>query len=370
VEEFQPSLLKEFPGNGERAYRSYRRWSVGLLTIMLTLCASLPPGIALGLEWSAFHDATTGMIQGFASFATLALITLCGGALGFASTRWMRFGLFIGISFGIVRGGVVFLSPAEGLGGTPARALEAAAITIPLAVFIFCLFGYQTIGKIENYKRRYRDRPGIDEFYEVLPIEPINWVWFDRQNPWRGAWIGLVVGPIFGALFWAGFGPARGIGFGIIITLFVTTFSGQLGTGVRVTSEPNEGIRRSLKHGGLMMSLFTMTSVVGFGLSYGLTYGWLQGLINGLLGLGAAFTFLAFGGIPVVRHVCVGRALHGLGVLPPWSGWPPWRKTITFLDDMVRFKLLRSSGSGYAFRHDFLRQFYRRVAERTARARV
>jgi hypothetical protein len=171
-----------------------------------------------------------------------------------------------------------------------------------------------------------------------------------------------VIGPAVGGLFWALFGPSRGLGFGVVATLFVTTFSGQLGTGVRVSLNPNEGIRRSLKHATLMAVVICAASVAAFGLSYGMSHGWLQAWVNGILGLAASFTFLAFGGMPVVRHVCVGLALSRQGVLPSWMCLPPWRKTVAFLEDMVRFKLLRRSASGYAFRHAFLRRFYQRLA--------
>lgn len=365
VEDFQPSLLTAFAGDAGRAYQRYRWASVASLAAILALCASAPAGLAIGLEWSAFHDLGASVWYGCSLFTAMALTTFVFGLPAFASTRWQMFGGILGLAFGIGRGVVIYLSPAEGLGGTVGAALEAAAVTIPSAIVVFSLFGYQTLGKIEQYKQRYRNRPGI-ELFEVMPVETYDWLWFDRQNPWRGAWLGLVLGPLIGAVFWALFGPARGIGFGVIITLFVTAFSGQLGTGVRVSLSPNEGIRRSLKHALFMATLISGVSVAAFALSYGTTFGWLQGWVNGLLGLTASFTVLAFGGMAVVRHVCVGQALHRQGVLPSWMGWPPWGKTIAFLDDMVRFKLLRRSASGYAFRHEFLRQFYRRIASDSA----
>ena len=79
------------------------------------------------------------------------------------------------------------------------------------------------LGKIEGYKRRYRNRPDIEQF-EIQPLETFDWRWFDPDSYWRGGWIGLVVGPIIGAVFWHYFGPARGVSFGLIVAMFVTLF--------------------------------------------------------------------------------------------------------------------------------------------------
>jgi hypothetical protein len=73
------------------------------------------------------------------------------------------------------------------------------------------------------------------------------------------------------------------------------------------------------------------------------------------------FTFLVFGGIPVIRQAILGHVLHLRGATPSWFGLPPWGRTIAFLDDMVRFKLLRRSAGGYMFRHESLRRYYQRA---------
>jgi hypothetical protein len=161
-------------------------------------------------------------------------------------------------------------------------------------------------------------------------------------------------------LFWKLFGPARGVSFCLITTAFVTMFSGLSNTGIRISLGPNQGIERSLRNALLMTGHFTFVGAVAVGVSYWTSYGAVEGVVNICLALTLTFVFLVFGGLPVVRHACLGQILHLQGKLPSWICWPPWRHTITFLDDMVRYKLLRRSAGGYMFRHETLRQYYLR----------
>jgi len=356
VEDLQPNVLE---GTGVDAFRQYQIVSVFSLACLLAFTSCFSSGAAIGVEWSAFHDAGTAVYQGFKVFAVTAAITVAFSIPAFACSRAALFAVAIGTAFGLVRGAVITLSPAEGLGGTLQAGVSASLVSIPCGIGVFGLFGYQTFGKIEQYKRRYRRRPGIDQF-EIMPVEAYDWHWVDPDTWWRGGWTGVLVGPLTGLVFWAVFGEARGLGFGLFVTLFVTAFSGLSGTGIRVSLNPNQGIRRSLQHAAIMSTLFTTAAVSIFALSYSLAFGTLEAVVNGLLGIGASCTFLAFGGIPFVRHVCLGHVLHLHGALPSWFGWPPWGRTVAFLDDMVRYKLLRRTAGGYSFRHDFIRQHYRK----------
>ncbi len=364
VEDLQPSSLSSAEGGpGEAWYRTYRRLSVGSLSLFLSLTCLVPSGVAIGLEWTASATPIRAALHG------LVIATLTGTVIfpmaipAFATRRWWVFGVMLGGAMALVRGITIALSPREGLGGTLQEGVQAGVATMPCATAVFLLLGYQLLGRIEQHRRRYRDRPGIERF-EIQPLESFDWRWFDRSTWWRGGWLGLVVGPTIGAIFWARLRAIQGPKLsGSWRRLFVTVFSGLSGTVARVSFEPNQGIIRSFKHAILMMSLFTCTSVLAFALCYGTVHGPFEGLINGILGLGLTFTFLVFVGIPVVKHVCLGHVLHLQGALPGWLTLPPWRGTLAFLDSMVRYKLLRRSAGGYAFRHDRLRQYYRRIID-------
>jgi hypothetical protein len=360
VEDMQPSLLRVGGRGGEWVWhRAYRRLSVGMLAVLLTLAAAVPSGLAIGIEWGALESPWAGVGHGLLVAGVDAAITFPFGLAAFAAKRWWAFALLLGIPFGLVRGIDVALSPPGGVGGSVWDGLLSAAATIPCAAIIFMLMGHQMLGKIEGHKRRYRNRPGIEQF-EIQPLETFDWRWFDRTSYWRGGWIGLLVGPIVGVLFWKLFGPARGASFFLITTAFVTMFSGLSNTGVRISLGPNQGIERSLRNALLMTGLFTLVGVVSVGVSYWTSYGPMEGVVNICLALTLTFVFLVFGGLPVVRHACLGQMLHLQGKLPSWICWPPWRHTIAFLDDMVRYKLLRRSAGGYMFRHETLRQYYLR----------
>ena len=340
-------------------HRTYRLFSVGTLAGMLALAAAVPSGLGLGIEWGATVSPSAGVYHGLLVAGITAAISFAFGLAAFKTSRWWAFGLLLAVAFGLDRGVNAGLSPQQGLGGTVWDGLLAAATTIPCAAIIFLLLGFQMLGKIEGYKRRYRNRPGIEQF-EIQPLETFDWRWFDPDSYWRGGWIGLVIGPIVGAVFWIYFGPARGVSFGLIVTMFVTLFSGLSNTGVRVSLGPNQGIVRSLRNALLMTSLFTVLGAVCVAVCYWTSYGPLEGIVNGCLALTITFMFLVFGGMPVVRHTCFGQVIHLQGKLPSWICWPPWRHTIAFLDDMVRYKLLRRSAGGYMFRHETLRQYYLR----------
>lgn len=361
VEDIQPSLLGVKKGAGEESdYKAYRRLSVAALTLVTWLTTVAPVAAGSMVEWTVYHGATAGVMHAMRFGAVASAVAISFAWIGLTRQKWWSFGIWIGVGFALVRSLAVGMSPREGgTGGTLAEAAAALAVSVPCAVAVFLLFGFQTFGRIDRYRQRYASRPGIDR-YEIQPLETLDWRWFDKESRWRGGWLGPIFGSIVGLLLWLGFGAARGIGFGVIVTLVVTLFSGFSNTSLIVSLSPNQGIVRSGVHATIMAILLAISGVVAFGLSYGLKLGWVQGVVNGVMGMVLLFTFLVFGGIPVIRHCCLGMVLHGQGVLPSWRCWPPWRKTIAFLEDMVRFKLLRHTAGAYMFRHEILRQFFRR----------
>jgi hypothetical protein len=368
-EDIQPSMLSINGGGRDAAWkRLYHRLATGAMSVYLGLAVAIPCGTAIGVEYAGTQSVSAGIRHGFLVGLVTFALTVPMSWPGFASLRWIVFGIDLGVTFGIVRGvtiGLSVVNPAAtsdhapvALGGLRAGILTAL-MSIPFATLVFLLLGRQALGRIALHKKRYERRSGISE-YEIQPLETLDWRWYNRQDPWHGGWWGMFIGPVIALSLWPWFGPARGFGFGIIVTLFVTVFSGLSGTALDVSLDPNQGIERSLRHAVLMTSLFTFAGVVAFGLSYGGVDGALEGIVNAILGLSLALCFLVFGGMPVIRHVCMGHVLHRQGVFPSWWGWKPWTRTLSLMDRLVRFKLLRRSAGGYTFRHQILRDYYRR----------
>lgn len=342
-------------------YRRYRRLSTCLLSTALALCAAIPLGVAIGIEWSATASWPTSAVQGATLAGCAFLVTMLFAWPAFSCGSSWVFGSLLGTGFAVVRGITVALSsPDSGLGGTLSDGIATAAATWPVSTSVFLLLGYQMFTAIHEHRERYRSKAGI-RWYEIRPLESLDWRWIDSRTWWRGGWLGLVLGPAAGAFLWVLFGPARGLSFGSLITVFVCMFSGFSGTGIRISLEPNQGIVRSFRHALLTGAVFTSGSVIACAVSYGMLHGPRAAVVNGTLGLVASLVMLALGGIPVVRHVCLGHVLNAQGVTPTWWHWPPWTPTVRFLEDMVRYKLLRRTAGGYSFRHGMIRDYFNRL---------
>ena len=362
VEDLQPDALEANPSKAfppQRARRLYAILSAGLLASILGLTTAIPGALSNLIEWTATGSFWTGLEQSI-KLASLSFFTVLFTTFpAFRTSRWWVFGAVLGTIFALVRFYILWWTPPQGLGGTWEEAVRGGLVTWPCAVLVFSLFGYQTLGRIRRHRRRYLEKPGI-ECFEIQPLESFDWHWVDPHEWWRGGWVGLLAGPLVGLAFYLPFGPARGAVFGILATTFVALFAGLSGTGLRVSYQPNQSIIRSARHATLMGTLFAIVGAMACATAYGTTYGAAQALVNGALGLVTSFTFLAFGGIPLIRHVCLGHVLAWQGNLPSWRCAPPWKRTIQFLDKLVRFKLLRRSAGGYVFRHDSLRNYFRR----------
>ena len=370
LDDLQPSLLRmDDSESSERQWRHYRRLSVLLLATSLMIVETVPPGLALATEHGYYEGWRSALFYCFTMWGISALILLPLYLIAFSARSWVRFGFCFGIAWSIDSATCVYLS-ALGKTTPVSGTWEGARQIFYPSVFGGCVFfmlmGMQFYERLAEHKRRYSSRAGI-QWHEILPVEPMNWCWFDEKSYWRGGWVGLVVGPLVLAVGWiAGEGMHATVA-GLLVTVLVTMFSGLSGTGVaRVSVEPNQGIARSLRHALFMNWLFVVFGSLCWGLVYWVNLGWVQGLVGGFMGLTLGFAFFVFGGIPVVRQFCLGSILHQEGRFPTWLCWPPWRATVEFLDDLVRYKLLRRSAGGYMFRHQSIREHYRHLAEQAA----
>ena len=367
LDDLQPSVLcAEGATEGAAAYRRYRLLSVAVLAASLTLMEATATGLGLGINWGSQYGWGTGLGHGAGMFALSVATALPFTLLAFSARAWARLGVSAGLCWALIHSEVelVFTRVSADPGaGTWIGALITLAIAVPSATTFFCLLGEQFFARLNAVKRRYVGQPGI-EWYEIQPIEPKNWFWVDPSSPWRGGWVGLVVGPAIGLATWWNTNSTRGVGIGLLLTWLITICCGLSGSGIaRVSIEPNQGMARSLRHALLMMVMCSLGGVICLGIVHGTAGGVAFGLAMAALGLSLGFTFYVFGGIPVIRQACLGHLLHLQGRLPTWFCWPPWRATVQFLDELVRYKLLRRSAGGYMFRHETLRQYYRNQAK-------
>lgn len=372
LDDLQPSLLRADDGaEGERQWRSYRFFSVLLLALSLTIVETVPPGLALATEhWYCigWWSAVTHCLAMWGVSAAI-LFPLYVGA--FKARSWVWFGLCFGLAWSLDSAACVYLSVPGDQGGTTAESGTLAGVikifppSLAGGCIFFMLMGMQFYERLAEHRRCYSSRAGI-QWHEILPVEPMNWCWFDEKSYWRGGWIGLIVGPLVLAIGWLGGEGMYGTVAGLLVTGLVTMFSGLSGTGIaRVSIEPNQGIARSLRHALFMTGIFVVGGSFCWGLIYWVNKGWVQGLVGAFMGLTLGFAIHVFGGIPVTRQFCLGSVLHREGKLPTWWCWPPWKVTVQFLDDLVRYKLLRRSAGGYMFRHQSLREHYRHLPDLT-----
>ena len=361
IEDFQPSLLSE------AGYRRYRTTSALILTLLLCAVATVPCSIAIALEWILEADASlsVGIWQGLCIFGMTAPVVMILGPFAFQTTSWWMFGSLLGIAFSFSRGVVIacswpemYIHPADEAGPlSPTMLLEGlkhGAITLPCAVVVFSLFGRVAVRPLARYHRQIANSTR----YEILPLENIQWSWIDRETGW-GGWIGVFLGPCIGLAFvLAGFGFARGIALAIVAGVIVTLFTGFCGTALRISLRPNQGIERSLRHACVISLAVSVAAILACGICYGIGFGWRQAIVNALLACVVSVTWMMFGGIPVIRHVCLGFQLSRENATPSWRCLPPWRRTVCFLDEMVQLNLLRKSAGGYMFRHGVLRRYF------------
>jgi hypothetical protein len=370
LDDLQPSVLRaDKTPEGEKLWDDYRWMSIAWLAVSLMLVESLPTGAATGIEWGFYTGIGAGVWHGLKMLLVSFCILTPLYCLAFSAKRSLLLGFSFGLAWALDSAACDYLGvPRDAIGyiGSKREVFRLFLVSLPCAVIVFTLVGACTVcGPLAEHKERYKRDAGI-EWYEILPIEPLHWCWFNKKSIWRGAWIGFLVGPLVLLLGWLGGQMERAMVAAPINMVLVGAFGGFSGSGMaRVSIEPNQGVRRSLRHALLMTGVLVTCGSLTWGGVYFHYHGLAEGLVGFVLGLTLAFSFFIFGGIPVIRQFCLGCVLHQQGKLPTWYCWPPWKATVKFLDDLVRYKLLRRGAGGYMFRHQSLRDYYRTLRDHT-----
>lgn len=156
-----------------------------------------------------------------------------------------------------------------------------------------------------------------------------------------GGIAGGVAGGVFGTLF---DGLIGGLFIGLVIGLYGAL---KLFSNVQYR-RANDGIRASIKN-GIISGLFGGIAGGLFGILFISLF---NGLVGGLLGavVGGLFGGLSGGWDATIQHSMLRWLLYRSGVAP--------LNYADFLDYAVSTGFMRQIGAGYAFRHDYLRQYF------------
>jgi DNA polymerase III delta prime subunit len=287
---------------------------------------------------------------------------------------WLFFGLVMGLEFGLIYGLVLGL---------------VVGLIFGLVLGLVVGLGIELASKIDSTKMRtwswkkFMSGPLFRLEPRIYPAEALTWSWtrFISRSI-LGLIVGLIVElivelrndlffvPVSWLVSWSAvrliverlfFEPVSRLiswsAVGLIIGLIVGLVSGVSRERLprRFILSPNEGIRRSFRHGLL---LFAVGS--GFGLILGLIVELSNMLSNGLIFdlfsvLSCALLFgltfgLIFGLGATFQHYTLRFWLARLGVFP-------W-KAVPFLEDATTRILLRRVGGGYRFTHRLLLDYF------------
>jgi hypothetical protein len=315
-----------------------------LLFLFLWVLVGLPAGWALGYEWASHEwveqngaanrhlEPLTETIRNYDLRKMLWVTLCCGGtvAVGFAIFRGLGFGVMCGMAIGLTRALVVKLGP----GGRFPEWATHGLLTIVLGTVLLLLMLYE--------RDHARDR-----------ISPLKRAKLHLYPALLGAGAAAVVGVLLGGVLSLILGPRegwpRGLAFGCALMPVCVLFYGYRTVSVEVKTRANQGIRNSTST-ALWTTLWSaLTGALCFGFFYSFI-GPQAGVVNSILGLSLGATSLVYGGMPVMQHWSLRTVLY-LRRLAPF-------RLARFLRAAESLQLLRRIGGGYAFRHEYLREYF------------
>jgi hypothetical protein len=324
--------------------RLYRLLVSLLLFLFMWVLVGLPAGWALGYEWAAHewvkhHGEANRHLEPLAetirSFraAEMFWVTLCCGgvvAAGFALFRGLGFGVMCALAIGLTRALVVKLGP----GGRFPEWAAHGVITIVLGAVVLLLMLYE------------RD-------YERDRISPLKRSKLHLYPALLGvstaAGVGVALGGILSLILDPSEGWPRGLAFGSSLMPVCVLFYGYRTVSVEVKTRANQGIRNSASTAVWTTLWSALTGVLCFGFFYSFI-GPQAGVVNAILGLSLGVISLVYGWLPVMQHWSLRTVLYLRGLVP--------LRLVRFLKAAESLQLLRRVGGGYAFRHEYLREYF------------
>ncbi|NNJ12951.1 NACHT domain-containing protein [Chloroflexales bacterium ZM16-3] len=164
---------------------------------------------------------------------------------------------------------------------------------------------------------------------------------------------GLFMSVLFGVIWGRFYSPMSGLAFSLTISLFFGLFGGFVRDEILISTQPNEGVRRSqwsMSVGGVfycmiggLVGILTIGQIgdQGEGIAFGAFVGLAGGMITGLLN---------YGGAAVLKHYIL-RLLLRFRCGAPWG-------FAAALDEAVSRTLMTRVGGGYRFYHRLLQEHF------------
>jgi transcriptional regulator with XRE-family HTH domain/GTPase SAR1 family protein len=375
---------------------------LALVTVLALLLISSPtiPTISLAAMWRGLFSGLFASLRIGIAIGLFAGL-LFGLARGFhvGLTYGMGLGLFGGLLAGLLVGITNGLRPAEpqekkdlrdrlfdtalftlcatiSNGTVYALLIHAVTRTVVIEASVIGLFYGVAFGLTNSTKILYKTS-------EIQPAEIVSWSWTTiRRNLGGNIRKGLIVeisvmipvtivigcisaffyGPLYGVHYGLVFGPIIGLigGMTSILTSMLNNGWSSNQLEEHRLSQPNEGIRRSLRNGLFAAAVFGPMAGFMSGLVCGLAFQFIGGLPTGII-LGIAFTiilsavfafefFAIHGGSAWLEHYLLRWYLWQQGVIP-WN-------YIHFLEYATDHILLRKVGAGYIFIHRLLLEYF------------
>jgi hypothetical protein len=190
----------------------------------------------------------------------------------------------------------------------------------------------------------------VSEPSEIEPQEQAKW------SLTAGLVFGLIGGLFFGLIGWLAPDPDLDLNSGLFFGLIGGLLSGLIGgisnSSIQEKKEPNQGIKKSIKNGlivmlisGLIVGLISgLIGELGGGLIGPLTGSLFMGLIGGL------FCGLVVGLGAPIQHFTL-RIVLAMGGNAPWN-------YALFLEHAISHRFIQRTGGRYRFIHDLLRKHF------------
>ena len=185
---------------------------------------------------------------------------------------------------------------------------------------------------------------------DIQTTEALSWSWIRAL---KSGLLGLIFALIIGLILVVIQGPLLGLTAGVIvgiITVLIGMFAGGLGSqSVDAKTEPNQGIRLSLRNAIFTGAFGTIIGFLFFWTGQGFNEELARAAVRGFLGFGLLVA-VWYGGLDIIQHYTLRLVLW-------YNGYTPFNY-VRFFDYATERILLQKVGGGYIFIHRLLLEHF------------